>query len=333
MAAFAARKGWGLPTAVWLKKALPLNVGAMNLKTEGDAMSARSCLVEKAGTAPASAKSPFSLPRDFLDNRFVYLTISSRARGLSVGVNMNPDKFCNFDCVYCEVDRALRSPDQQLDVAVMAAELEKTLFLIHSGQIERQAPYSRLHGDLLELRHVALSGDGEPTVCLEFASAVESVVHLRARKSSPYFKLVLLTNGTWLDAPHVADGLQYFTQDDEIWIKLDGGTQAAIDKVNKSEAPLEKILANALHLGRKRPITIQSLFPLLNGEKPSDQEIAQYIGRLNDLKSGGARIALVQIYSATRPMARPECGHLPLKTLALICRRIRQETGLRAEVF
>ena len=296
-------------------------------------MSARSCFVEKPMMTPATARSPFSLPRDFLDNRFVYLAISSRARGLSVGVNMNPNKFCNFECVYCEVDRTVCPSDRQLDSAVMAMELEKTLFLIHSGQLQRQAPYARLNADLLELRHVALSGDGEPTLCLEFGRAVENIVHLRARKSSPYFKLVLLTNGTSLDAPHVAEGLQYFTQDDEIWIKLDAGTQSYMDKVNRSEAPLEKILANALNLGRKRPITVQSLFLLINGEEPPMEEIAQYIGRLNELKNAGARIALVQIYSATRPMARPECSHLPLRNLAAICRRIKQETGLRAEVF
>ena len=48
----------------------------------------------------------FDRPRDFLNNRFVYAVVSPRARGLSLGVNMNPDKRCNFDCLYCEVDRA-----------------------------------------------------------------------------------------------------------------------------------------------------------------------------------------------------------------------------------
>lgn len=295
-------------------------------------MSAQACLVNSVKSAPM-AGSPFSLPRDFLDNRFVYVTISPRARGLSIGVNMNLDKLCNFDCAYCEVDRTLPSMEEQLDIPVMASELQKTLFLIQSGQLLRQAPYSRLNTDLLALRHVALSGDGEPTLCPGFASAVESIVHLRARGSSAYFKLVLLTNGACLDAPPVAAGLQYFTEDDEIWIKLDAGTQSYMNKVNRSEVPLERVLANALRLGRQRSITIQSLFARFAGEDPSAEEITHYIRRLNELKGAGARITLVQIYSATRPMARPQCVHLPLKTLALICRRIKQETGLHAEVF
>jgi hypothetical protein len=48
---------------------------------------------------PREAGTAFGCPRDFLGNRFVYAVISPRARGLSVGVNMNPDRFCDFNCV------------------------------------------------------------------------------------------------------------------------------------------------------------------------------------------------------------------------------------------
>jgi wyosine [tRNA(Phe)-imidazoG37] synthetase (radical SAM superfamily) len=291
--------------------------------------------VEEPPTAALLPKttSVFGYPRDFLDNRFVYLVISPRARGLSIGINMNPDKFCNFDCIYCEVNRELAPTDRELDVGVMATELEKTLFLIQSGQIRLRPPYARLGADLLRLRHVAFSGDGEPTLCPEFAQAVQTVVHLRARRSHPYFKVALLTNGAWLDCRPVLEGLQYFTRNDEIWIKLDVGTQAYMDKVNRSEVSLDKITRNALEVGRKRPIIIQSLFTAIGGVEPPSEEITHYISRLNDLKNGGAEVASVQIYSATRPTPHIECNHLPLKTLSTICRRVKTETGLKAEVF
>ena len=35
-------------------------------------------------------------PRDFLDNRFVYVVVSARARGLSIGLNINPDQALQF---------------------------------------------------------------------------------------------------------------------------------------------------------------------------------------------------------------------------------------------
>src|SRR5215469_14515018 len=66
-------------------------------------------------------------PREFLHNRLVYVVVSPRARGLSVGVNMNPDKLCQFNCIYCEVDRQDNSGSESLDVGLMAGELKSTL--------------------------------------------------------------------------------------------------------------------------------------------------------------------------------------------------------------
>jgi wyosine [tRNA(Phe)-imidazoG37] synthetase (radical SAM superfamily) len=218
-------------------------------------------------------------------------------------------------------------------VTVMAEELDRTLFLVRSGKIRELAAYHDLSDELLQLRHVALSGDGEPTLCPNFAEAMQVIVHVRARLPHAFFKLALITNGTGLDLRLVQDSLQYFTGEDEIWIKLDAGTQFYMDRVNRAQVPLEKVITNILLVGRQRPIIIQSLFPLVSGQVPPPQEIDEYILRLDDLKKAGARISLVQIYSASRPIAHPACGHLPLKYLSQITQRIKTETGLKAEVF
>jgi wyosine [tRNA(Phe)-imidazoG37] synthetase (radical SAM superfamily) len=284
-----------------------------------------------AGTAAQAGT--FGRPRDFLDNRFVYITISARARGLSVGVNMNPDKACNFDCLYCEVDRHTPFQKQSLDVTAMSEELQRTLAFVHSGQIRLHQPYGVLPGELVELRHVALSGDGEPTLCPNFAEAVQSVIHIRACGGFPFFKIILITNAAGLDLIPVKDSLKLLTHFDEVWAKLDVGTQAYMDKVNRPQVPLEKVLANILRLGRQRPVIIQSLFSLLDGQEPPAEEIEQYIERLKELKTAGAVIPLVQVYSPTRPVTQAGCGHLPLKSLSHIAKLIRTATGLRAEVF
>ena len=301
---------------------------------EGNPMPAKTCPLECAQSLQiTTGATAFGCPRDFLDNRFVYTVISPRARGLSIGINMNPDRRCNFDCIYCEVDHQALPAEHELEVRVMAEELQRTLLLISSGAIRARGPYQSLSNDLLQLRHVAFSGDGEPTLCPCFNSAVEGVVHVRARRTHGFFKLVLITNGTGLDLAPVRDGLRYFTEEDEIWVKLDAGTQAYMDRVNRGEVSLDKVLQNILHLGRQRPVIIQSLFPRMAGEEPPVAEIDAYLRRLAELKEGGARIPLVQIYSATRPATHPECGHLPLKTLSNIRQRIKAEVGLHAEVF
>ncbi len=291
-----------------------------------------------AGVSPVSLDDDLvrrnsSYPREFLHHRFTYVVISPRARGLSVGVNMNPDKKCQFNCVYCEVDRVVSPGGPDLDIAAMADELKMTLQYVYRGRLRELHAYRKVPDELLQLRHVALSGDGEPTLAPQFTEALQAVLHVRALSGLPFFKLVLITNAMGLDLPAVQRGISRFTKDDEIWAKLDGGSAAYLNRVNGVNVPLDKLLSNSLAVARQRPVVIQSLFPGINGQEPSLDEIEQYADRLAELKRGGAQISAVQIYSATRPVLHPECGHLPLKTLSTIAQTVRQRAGLRAEVF
>lgn len=291
-------------------------------------------LIESPKLLPSSHRQTvFGYPREFLGNRFVYAVISPRAKGLSIGVNLNPDQYCNFNCVYCEVNRDRPLRETKLDVEIMAGELQKTIEAVRSGTIRESSFFHAVPDDLLQLKHVTLSGDGEPTLCPNFGEAVQSVMHVRACSNGSFFKIVLLTNASGLDRPEVQEGLNYFTRADEIWIKLEAGTQAYMEKVNQPDIPLEKVLANILLVARKRPVVIQSLFPMIRGEEPPAEEIAAYAQHLRSLQQNGAQISLVQIYSATRPTAHSECGHLPLRTLSRIAQTVREVTGLKVEVF
>jgi wyosine [tRNA(Phe)-imidazoG37] synthetase (radical SAM superfamily) len=271
--------------------------------------------------------------QEYLSNRFVYLKVSSRARGLSVEINMNPDKRCNFDCVYCEVDRTRPGRAAALELEPLAVELEETLDYVHSGRICDHPAFGQLPSEWLALRQVALSGDGEPTLCPEFGSVVESVIHLRALRKFPFFKIVLLTNAAETDQGGIGEALKMFTSRDEIWAKLDAGTQDSMDRINRTEVRLETVLNNILSIGRKHPVVIQSLFPLLNGREPSAEEINQYCQRLIELRDAGAQISLVQIYSASMPPHYRGCGHLSLRSLSHIAKTVRTQTGLKAEFF
>lgn len=293
-------------------------------------------LPDKTEKCPAQAAAfaggrRFAAQRDFLNQRYVYSVISQRAGGLSVGINMNPDQACNFACLYCEVDRSKKSRlSARVNLDVMFAELQKTLQQIHGGILPQG---EEIPADLLELKEVALSGDGEPTLCPNFSDVVDVIVNLRALELFPYFKIVLITNGTGLHTPEVRTGLAKMSPSDEIWAKLDAGTQEYMDLVNQPEVDLDFILNNILHTAKRRPVIIQSLFAEINGAPPPDKEIEQYAKRLLELKRGGANIPLVQIYSAHRPAINEDVAHLPLRTLSAIAKRVREVTGLRTEVF
>jgi wyosine [tRNA(Phe)-imidazoG37] synthetase (radical SAM superfamily) len=144
------------------------------------------------------------------------------------------------------VDRHGPAAARAIDLSVLALELDSTVTLVMSGKLREQSPYSHMPSELLRLRHVAISGDGEPTLCPCFRAAVETVVHVRATSGGPFFKIVLITNASNLDAAEAQSGLGLFTLQDEIWIKLVAGTQTHLDSVNKSEVSMEKILSNIL---------------------------------------------------------------------------------------
>ncbi len=270
--------------------------------------------------------------RNFFGNRFVYGVVSQRAGGVSVGINMNPDGLCDFACVYCEVDRCVRSGASRVHVPAMLGELENVLRGIHEGDLGTRGWDAALF-DTLPFREVALSGDGEPTLCPNFREITEAVVNLRARRIVPFFKIVLITNTTGFGLPGVQAGIDLLAPQDEIWAKLDAGTQEYMDEINRGEANLERVLENILALGRRRPVIIQSLFPLVHGVEPSGREILAYAQRLRELREAGAQISLVQIYSAHRPAMDSACAHLPLRALSRIARVVREESGLNAEVF
>jgi len=271
-------------------------------------------------------------PRSFENNRYVYPVVSRRSRGLSIGINMNPDKFCNFDCVYCQVDRTVPGIDPNIDIDVLRNELREMLDLHRSGDLARHPNFRDTPPELLRLNDIALSGDGEPTLCRNFAAVCECAAGLRREDGRPAFKLVLITNATGLHRAEVQRGLGFFADTDEIWAKLDAGTDAYLQKIDRTGLTLEPILKNILLEGLKRPVIIQSLFLEYQGQGPDDAEIRAYVDRLARLKHDGCRIDQVQVYSIARPPAESAARPLSRERLESIASNVR-DLGLMAEVY
>ncbi len=273
-------------------------------------------------------------PQDFLGNQMVYATISQRAGGLSIGINMAPDQKCNFDCVYCQVKRDEAHAGRHVDIKVMSRELVQLLAIVQMGKLSEVNGFSHVPPELLQLKDVALSGEGEPTLCPNFHGVVQELLRIRANPQFHKFKLVLITNATGLSLKTVRDGLALFEATDEVWAKLDAGTQEYLELVNRSRAPLAQVLANIGTLASTRPVVIQSLFCAIGGRGPDEHEIGEYGDRLRELVLSGAQIDRVQIYSITRDPGKPGfCSHLPLAVLSTIARRVRVKTGLKVEVY
>jgi wyosine [tRNA(Phe)-imidazoG37] synthetase (radical SAM superfamily) len=271
-------------------------------------------------------------PRTFEDNRFVYAVVSRRSGGVSIGVNLNPEKYCNFDCVYCQVDRTVHGGPvlRKVDLPQLAAELEEMVDLVVSGRLFDEARFSATPVEFRRLNDIALSGDGEPTASPVFDEVVELCADVRRRRQRlDAVKLVLITNATLLQRERVQRGLAVLDANNgEIWGKLDAGTEAYYQAVDRTKVSLAEVMENLVVTARQRPIVIQSLFMRLNGEPPSLDEQAAYCDRLNEIVAGGGQISLVQVHTIARPPTESFGTPLDDSDVDALVTLVRERTGL-----
>jgi wyosine [tRNA(Phe)-imidazoG37] synthetase (radical SAM superfamily) len=278
---------------------------------------------------PANSPLFESHPRNFAANRYVYPVLSRRAGGISIGVNLNIDQTCNFDCVYCQVDRSQPSPKGPVDLTLLETELDQMVDWVVSGGIFEGTQFHNTPEALRRLNDIALSGDGEPTACPLFEQAIEICAAVRQRHHLNSLKIVLITNGSLLHRPQVQNALKTLaTNGGEIWAKLDAGTEAYYQRVARSTVPWRQILENLRNTARERPIVIQSLWMRLHDEPPPPAELEAYCDRLREILAAGGQIQLVQTHTIARKPAESWAAALTNKEVDAIADIVRQRTGL-----
>lgn len=282
--------------------------------------------------------------RKFHQNRFVYPVLSRRSKGLSLGINLNPDKICNFDCIYCQVDRRSESETRFVEIDEMLVELEHLLTLIRSGEIYEDEKFSDVPMHLRRLNDIAFSGDGEPTTYKNFDEIVRRVVDVKTRSLGPKHnsenatfdetKLVLITNASMFHRPVVQQGLNLLDENNgEIWAKLDAGTDEYYQQIERTKIPFQRILDNIRTASLQRPIVIQSLFMRVDDVPPSEFEISEYCNRLNEFTEAGGQLKLVQIYTVARQPAESHVASLTDAEVNAIAQTVRAATKLTVESY
>lgn len=262
--------------------------------------------------------------RAWEDFVYCYPVISRRSKGVSLGVNLNPDKVCNFDCVYCEVDRRIPGKRGDIDLDLLEQELSALLDLTLDGRLFTFPPFDSARPEQRRLNDIAFSGDGEPTTAKEFSEAVERIAHLKWLRGLEDVKLVLITDSSRLQAREVVQGLDILMANNgEIWAKLDAGTEAYYKEVNRTAIPFARILENIEVTARLRPVTIQSLFFSWKGEGPTTAEIDAYCGVLRGIQGMGGQLRCIQIYTVARPTPEPEAKPLKSGELDALASRVR----------
>jgi wyosine [tRNA(Phe)-imidazoG37] synthetase (radical SAM superfamily) len=273
--------------------------------------------------------------RQFSDFTFVYPVISRRSGGLSIGINLNPDKVCNFDCIYCEVDRKVPGKVSNVDLSQMRDELAAMIHFARDGGLAKEPKFGELPPFLTRnIKDIAFSGDGEPTMIANFADCVQAVADVKRAEGLDRTKIVLITDAAGLDKVDVRRGLEVMDANNgEVWGKLDAGTEGYFHLINRTTVRFDRILHNLLLTARARPIIIQSLFMKVRGEPMPPDELAAYCDRLSELKRDGAQIKEVHAYTVARPTPEPYVTKLTKAELEAMAEVIRSRTGLTVVTF
>jgi len=179
--------------------------------------------------------------RDSAGLTYVYPVLSRRAGGLSIGINLNTNKACNWRCIYCQVPGLVRGKPERIDLVLLRDELTRLL-------------EDSLHGQFFEhygiepsrsvIRDIALSGNGEPTLSPDFAAAVNIIGEVtRALGLPASVKRVLITNGSGVGRIAVQHGLRELArQGGEVWFKLDDVTPEGIRQINQVHLSRDTLL-------------------------------------------------------------------------------------------
>lgn len=249
-------------------------------------------------------------------------------------MNLNPDKVCNFDCIYCQVDRRSESVTQFVEFEQLFDELAGMLEFVSSGEIFTDPRFADVPAEFQRLNDIAFSGDGEPTTYRNFDEIIERAAQLKASLGLDAVKMVLITNASMFHRPVVQRGLKLLDENQgEIWAKLDAGTSEYFQLVDRTKIRFQQVLDNILEASRVRPLVIQSLFMRVHGEPPTSEEIEAYIDRLENVLESGGQLSLIQVYTVARQPAESFVAPLLDEEVDTIAERVRTRTGLAVESY
>jgi len=233
--------------------------------------------------------------RDIVGLTYVYPVVSRRAGGVSLGINLNPNNQCNWQCIYCQVPDLHRGVAPVADLALMEKELDGFLHeLVYGDYLQEHVPES-----CRTLCDLAISGNGEPTTCPNFDEVVTLVVALM-EKFNLSIPLRLITNGSSVHKLHVLSALKVMAErGGEIWFKLDAIGEVMTQRINGVSLSADWQMKQLQITAEACPTWIQTC--VLKQQAEDKTFVLEYLSFLKAAIGHGVQVKGVLLYGLARP--------------------------------
>jgi wyosine [tRNA(Phe)-imidazoG37] synthetase (radical SAM superfamily) len=243
--------------------------------------------------------------RELSGLKYIYSVISRRAGGLSIGINLNVNNACNWQCIYCEIPNLTRGSPPPIELDVLENELRLFLHdIIHGDYMQKNVAIEDRH-----LKDIAFSGNGEPTSAAEFPQVILIVKKILQEFDLLHkIKIRLITNGSLMHEASVLKSIKMLEKiNGEVWFKVDAATEETIKTINQVNLKPNQILERLLNTANICPTFVQTCIFMINGKSPDDKDIDAYIELINKAKK---IIKGVHLYGLARPSLQPRARDL-----------------------
>ena len=243
--------------------------------------------------------------RELSGLKYIYSVISRRAGGLSIGINLNVNNACNWQCIYCEIPNLTRGSPPPIELEVLENELRFFLHeIIYGDYMEKNVAIEDRH-----LKDIAFSGNGEPTSAEEFPQIILIVKKVLEEFNLLHkIKIRLITNGSLMHQSSVIKSLKMLNEiNGEVWFKVDAATEESIKTINQVNLKPQQILERLKNSATACPTFVQTCVFTIDEKGPSEKDIDAYVQLINEIKGD---IKGVHIYGLARPSLQPKAKHL-----------------------
>ena len=231
--------------------------------------------------------------RDIFKGKYIYPVVSRRAGGLSLGINLNTNNACNWQCIYCEVPNLVRGKPETIDLYKLENELDYWL-----DQIVNKSFLSQYTKSKTEFKDIAFSGNGEPTASKQFKDVISILIKKIDEYKLDRIIIRLITNGSYMAKPETQEALSLLSNlKREIWFKIDQTNKDGVKIINQVSLSISSVKKNLEAAIKSNPTVIQTCLFKLNGKLPSSESLEAYI---NFIKPYRYKIKGIHLYSLAR---------------------------------